>query len=283
MGSRKHCIALGLLAAAAAWAGPAQAAFVKFDDFNSYPVGQLSGQGPAGNTWTAQTGATVAAFGGDNVANVNNNAIPNYRSLTPAGLSIPNANTATTVYWNFNQAGATTNNNWNFIVTDDAAPIDTAGTSEVQFNYDATQAPAGGTTTWRARNGGAFVFLSADGTAAGRISPKADTQYNVWFVINNSANTYKIFMQSDGDPLLASVTQMKSDGGVTDFGFRNGAATNDLITANMGNGGTSAIRFDDVYVDTSGQNLANPVAVPEPASIAGLAAATLGLLLRRRR
>jgi hypothetical protein len=282
MRNRKHCIALGLLAAAAVWAGPARAAFVKFDDFNTYPVGLLNGQGPAANTWTAQAGATVAVSGGDNVANIIN-GIPNFRSLTPTGLSIPNANTASTVYWNFTQAGATTNNNWNFIVTDDAAPVDTAATSEVQFNFDATQAPSGGTTTWRARNGSGFIFLSADGTAAGRITPKADTLYNVWFVINNSANTYKVFMQSDGDPLLANVTQMKSDGNVSDFGFRNGAAANDLVTVNMGNGGSSAIRFDDVYVDTSGQNLTNPVAVPEPASLAGLAAATLGLLLRRRR
>ena len=97
--------------------------------------------------------------------------------------------------------------------------------------------PAGGTTTFRARNAGGFVFLSTDGTAAGRLVPKADTLYNAWFVINNATDTYQVYMQSDGDPALASITQMKSDGNISTFGFRNGAAANDLITANMGNGG----------------------------------------------
>jgi hypothetical protein len=76
--------------------------------------------------------------------------------------------------------------------------------------------------------------------------------------------------------------------GSTSFGFRNGAAANDLITANFGNGAiatANAVNFDDIYVDLSGQNLANPVAagVPEPMSMGLLGVAGAIATMRRGR
>jgi hypothetical protein len=279
-----------LTAATALLPVSALAAFIPFDTFNSYPAGPLNGQGPAGNTWTATAGATVAdSGGGDNVVNFASGGsfIPNYRSLTPAGLSIANSSSAATVYWNFTLSavggGAGSPNNWNFVITDDAAPIDTAGTSEVQFNHDSTASAAG---LFRARQGTVgFKFLSTTGNAAGDILPVANAQYNVWFEINNAADTYQIFMQSDSTPALATRTQVfADDGSGGNFGFRNGAAANALVTANLGsNSPGSVVRMDDIYVDTVGFNTGNPSVVPEPASFGLVALGTAGLVAARRR
>jgi hypothetical protein len=255
------------------------AAFVAFDTFDTYSPGALNGQGPAGNVWTAQTGATVVdAGGGDLRARMAGvNSIPNFRGLGPAGLTILDSSTAATVYWNFTISSGTTGNNWNFIITDVSAPADTAGSSEVQFNYD-----VGAGSAFRARDAGAFELLSLDGTVTGRLLPLPNIIYNAWFEINNSTNTYQVFLQSDGDPLIANRTLMFADNGTgSTFGFRNGAAANDLITANMGSGNTgSIVNFDDIYVDTAGFNPANPV--PEPSTSILLGLAVFGGTLRRR-
>jgi PEP-CTERM motif len=284
---------LFLAAATALLPVSASAAFVLFDNFDSYPAGPLNGQGPAGNLWTAQAGATVANSGGsDNVVNfaIPANAIPNSRSLTPAGLAIPNASAAATVYWNFTISavggGAGSPNNWNFVITDVALPPDTAGSSEVQFNYDSTASPLG---LFRARNAGAFPLLSTTQDATGNILPLANAQYNVWFEINNSTDTYKIFMQSDSTPALAAPTQVFANDGTTgaggNFGFRNGAAANDLITANIGSASPgSVVRMDDIYVDLAAFNTANPVPViPEPGAFALVGLGMFGLMVLRRR
>jgi hypothetical protein len=271
---------------------PARAAFSLFDNFNSYNTGSLSGQGGWVTSTTAGAVTNVVDVGGiDREAQVYGNSIPNYKAL--GGLSIPNASTAATVYFNFRMAAATTGNNFNFIITDVTTPADTAGSSEVQLNFDAAQAPTGGTTTFRVRNGGAFPFATTGGTVATRVMPVAGSQYNGWFVINNSADTYQLYLQNDADPALATptlITGITTDatGAVTSststFGFRNGTAANDLITANFGNGASSAgnlVNFDDIYVDLAGSNTINPT--PEPGSLALIGLGGLGLLNRRRR
>lgn len=274
-----------LVAATALLPVSASAAPILFDNFNSYPTGPLNGQGPVGNVWTALAGATVAdSGGGDHVANLvsGTSTIPNYRSLTPAGLDIPNSSAAATVYWNFtiSAAGAGSGNNWNFVITDDAAPTNTGDTSEVQFNYDSTASPAG---LFRARQGGVgFKFLSTTGGAAGDVLPVANSQYNVWFLINNSTDIYQVYMQSDSTPALAMPTQLlANDGSGGDFTFRNGAAANALTTVNIGsNSPTSVVRMDDIYVDTEAFNLTNPV--PEPSALGLVALGVAGLVARRR-
>jgi hypothetical protein len=89
----------------------------------------------------------------------------NYR-LLPASQTIVNTSTAATVYWNFTLSsvgtGSNTLNNWNFILTDVATPADTAGSSEVQFNFDSSG--AGG--LFRARNGTSNNFYGLSTTAA---------------------------------------------------------------------------------------------------------------------
>jgi hypothetical protein len=291
---RVNKFALGLVAAAALCAAPFQAfgaGFNLFDNFDSYITGPLSGQG--GWTTSTTTGAhtdVVAATLPDKEVQVFGNSIPNSKPL--GALSIPNASSVATVYFNFKMAAAPSGNNFNFIVTDVTTPADTAGTSEVQFNYDAGQtAPAGGVTNFRIRDGGNFRYTSLDTTTANEIPTVANALYNVWFVINNSADNYQVYIQSNDIPALSGTphqvfgldgTTGVSTGGT--FGFRNGAAANDLITVNMGNGAAgNAVNFDDIYVDNTSAtpNLTNPV--PEPAAIGMLALAGFGLLARRRK
>jgi hypothetical protein len=298
---------MGLLAAAVlgAMTFPAHADFQLFDNFNSYNTGTLSGQGgwvvPAQSS-TVQTNVVETGLPDKEVQVIG--AIPNYKAL--GGLTIPNASTAATVYFNFKMAAASTvgsgttatNNNFNFIITDVTQPGDTAGSSEVQLNYDATQFPVGGSTTFRIRNAGAFPFATTGGTVASRVMPVANAQYNAWFVINNSTDTYQLYLQNDADSALATpklITGIVTDasGNVTsstsNFVFRNsgtGAVANDLITANFGNGTTvaaNAVNFDDIYVDLAGSNTTNPVTAPEPASLALLGIGALALVGRRRR
>jgi hypothetical protein len=255
----------------------ASAQFSLFDNFDGYtPGSQLIGQGPAGDLWTltigsptgmvVQAGSTVVGPTGPSAA---------YRGLAPVGLAVPNSSAASTVFWQFN-LGSTTGNNWNFVLTD-VAPTDTAGTSEVQFNFDNASG------NFRARNAGAFKNLSLDGTAAGNVAVVAGVTYNVWFEINNSADNYRVYLQSDGVTGLSSRTQVFANDGTGGlFTFRNGAAANDLINVNFGsgNGQPVATTFDNIYVDPNAFNAVNPV--PEPSTWALIAMGS-GLLFFFRR
>jgi hypothetical protein len=258
---------------------PAFAAFSLFENFNGLNVAPLSGQGG----WTGNVNASVVDTGaGDKVAQLatgGTGTLSNWRPL--GGLSIPDASTASAVYWNFTISSvAASGNNWNFIITDVTNPPDTAGSSEVQFNYDSSQPAV------RARNGANFMNLSLNGTVATDFNPLINVQYNAWFQINNSSNSYTVYLQSNGDARVAVPTQMLADNGSGGtFGFRNGAAANDLITSNFGSASTaSVVQIDDIYVDLAGTNLTNPSTVPEPASgLMALAAGSLLLSARRRR
>jgi hypothetical protein len=256
---------------------PAFGAFSVFESFNGLTAGPLSGQGG----WTGNVNASVVdTGGGDRVAQLatgGTGTLSNWRPL--GGLTIPDSNTASAVYWNFTISSvAASGNNWNFIITDVTNPPDTAGSSEVQFNYDSSQPAV------RARNAGAFMNLSLDGTTSTRFNPLINLQYNAWFQINNSTNSYTVYLQSDGDPRVATPTQMLADNGTGGtFTFRNGAAANDLNTANFGSASSaSVVQFDDIYVDLAGNNLSNPL-IPEPSSAVVLLAGGIFLTMRRKR
>jgi hypothetical protein len=126
------------------------------------------------------------------------------------------------------------------------------------------------------------TIYAYDSSTYSSITADADvsTWYNFWVVIDNAAETYDVYMQSEGDADFASQTQVADDYGFRKSGTNTGAtASIEALFFRTANDGSEA-RFDDLYFDGSGQNLANPV--PEPTvSLLG-ALGLLGLLRRRR-
>ncbi len=120
------------------------------------------------------------------------------------------------------------------------------------------------------------MFVRDDGfKSVGAAS--ADTWYNVWLVLDNDGKETTMYYNTGlGTPATDSSTLFASGA------FRN--VNTDAITTlwvrNNEPGTTGYI--DDIYLDTTGSNLANPI--PEPSSYA-LIAGMLGLcwiMLRRR-
>lgn len=113
------------------------------------------------------------------------------------------------------------------------------------------------------RNGGSF---SEVGPAA------PDTWYNVWLVLDNTNDETDVYFNTGTADATSAGTES-----FTSAGFRNGTANPliRLMVVNNENGTTGYI--DDVYIDTSGENLTNPTAVPEPSTLLLGALALLGL------
>ena len=135
--------------------------------------------------------------------------------------------------------------NWG--ATDVAAPKEFAD-YEVQVNMQVVD-----TLNLRVRDRNAFV----------EVTPfAADTWYKTWVVINNSADTYEVFVQGGA---LETVTQMTA-GGKTVFAFRNGQAANDLVNVFFRTNPphTADFLIDDIYLDTAARNLSDPTAGSAP-------------------
>jgi hypothetical protein len=123
------------------------------------------------------------------------------------------------------------------------------------------------------RNGGGFTD-SADLVQ--------NTWYNLWFVFDNGdtsnseTETYDVYLTTG----TASATA--ADRIADDFAYRGGAGgAIDTFTLREGNsGGRGDAYFDELWIDTTGVNLNNPI--PEPASVALLAAGGLLMTGRRR-
>jgi len=270
---------------------PANAEFTLFENFNNLTAGQpLNGQNGWTSTSNAAASTTVRSGAAGNLAsaaNTSNSATSaNYKPL--GGLSILD-NTTGTVFFQYVKSNggvaANTAMTGSVTLTDVDAPANTSDQNAVMLNSDPGQ--AGG--VFRARNTATVTNLSTAGTTATDLVPNVNAIYNVWFVVDNAANNYKIYIQSNDDPRVSTQTQLVADngsGGV--FGFRDASITRgpnlDMDTFNFGIGGsgvTAQLQVDNVYVDPTGTNLANPA--PEPATLALLGLAGGVTLLRRRR
>ena len=114
--------------------------------------------------------------------------------------------------------------------------------------------------------------------------------YDFFAVLDTTNDELDLYLQADADPLFSGAPVLVGSGGdfdnsldfsgisQTDIGTLSAVAFNDDPTVN--------VLFDNLYVDTTGQNLISPVAataVPEPGSaLLGLAAIG-GIAARRRR
>ncbi len=100
----------------------------------------------------------------------------------------------------------------------------------------------------------------------------ADTLYNFWVVIDNSANTSSLYYSAGGPGETPTLIQ-------SGFVFRN-TTSGDINTFYLGTNSGSVGFLDNIYVDSTGANLTNPVPEPSIALLGGLG--VLGLIRRRR-
>ncbi len=104
------------------------------------------------------------------------------------------------------------------------------------------------------------------------------TWQNFWFVIDNAANTYSVYYTTGTDGATAADLL-----GTADLAFATATADdlNAFAIATTVNRNNDPLLVDDMYIDTTGANLGNPI--PEPATMSLLALGGLAVLRRRRR
>lgn len=285
------------LAVGAIGAPPALAAFVKIDDFQELAVGQpVNGQGKwqaeAGNLFEP-AGVAVDPVDPQNLVlrigqgNYSGGRLGHRETInTVPGLVIHNGTTATLF---FRLRYGDQQMDFSVGMTDVANPIsDVIFNSFTQFESQLALSFTPGSDLLRIRDGATLRTLT-DQVAK-------DTWYNLWLVIDNHADTTRIYIQGGA---FAEQTLL-SVGDQEEFRFRNsGGATqdNDLVTFFIATGRNTSNQppsptehngpafIDDIYLDASGVNLANPV--PEPSTLAltaiGSAALAIGKRLARRR
>ncbi|MBP8606388.1 MAG: immunoglobulin domain-containing protein [Phycisphaerae bacterium] len=221
---------------------------VLLDDFESYTPGALVNAG--GTPWTmlpSWSGAAYFQAEADNTYvaywGANNGTRGIYRSL--GDNRIPASDTATTVFMRV--LAETANTDASFGLTDLAVPTLGGDGYPVFGDFEVQAALISGTL--RARNAGTIVNLA---------TISVGTWYNIWLVVNNSTDTYSLYMTT-GQTSAMGTTPLASN-----FGFRNGAAANDLVTI-LAIGATKAnperVRIDDIHI-MPGVNLTNPTAGP---------------------
>jgi len=290
--SHRLLAALLLLSGGLHFASHAQADFTLIDNFESYGTGgPIHGQG----AWQAErtgdpvsAGVTVDPLNPTNhVMNIGDGGFVGGRLghretiNTDSALTISQGSTATLF---FRLACNTSEIDLSVGMTDVANPIsDVIFNSFTQFESQLAIAFAPGFDKLGVRDVNGLKVLTTN------VQPLE--WYNVWMVIDNLADTTQIYLQ--GGAFAAST--LLDSGGQTSFAFRNGIAGNDLVTFFIATGRNTEnlppnptenigpVYFDDLYIDTTGVNLANPV--PEPGSIVLglLGASTLVITAFRRR
>jgi hypothetical protein len=265
--------------AVAALSPAARAAFVAIDNFNSYVQGSnINGQGGWGTGAQANFGAVVAA----DPASAANNVLQTSNTggtgrvfndfLASRSLSVPTG-TSATLFSRFRSTAAGVDIAFGSSDLDQAALLADA-TSGARFNnFEAYGRVVTNGTQFQVRNGGGFT----DGVNSYVVAP--DTWYNLWFVLDNTAFTYKAYVQGPSD---AGPVQYLGGTATGDFAFRTTATPHgNLISYLLDSNATSgSTYFDDIYLDPAGANLSNPI--PEPTSLALAAFCGLALYFRRK-
>lgn len=141
-------------------------------------------------------------------------------------------------------------------------------------NFDSAAAYAGGIV-----GGGGFGSRNGD-TTESLGNPLADTWYNIWLVVDNSSETYDVYVNSGTS--AATVGDRLWD----DNAFRTTAdgipGSLDKIIVLATNNSTGNAYLDNFILDDAAANL-NYQLVPEPSTYALLFGALASLLILRRR
>jgi hypothetical protein len=249
----------------------ARAEFIKIDDFESYALGEINGQSDGSGTWTAGSTDHVVLESGtanqalDSLGNDTSNAYNDDPNLVIADGSTG------TLFFRIKRGGDDVIGHVVYGLSDVAAPGAWGDYEAGLGDRSAGNGFVGGSLD--VRDAGAYRTLSEIG---------ANEWINLWMVIDNGADTVQVYAQSE--TTFPTQVLLDDDAGTTTFAFRNGTA-DPLITFLMrtSTDHDSPYLLDDIFVDGSGVNLANPI--PEPSSLVLLTLAFAGLALaalRRR-
>lgn len=247
-----------LLAAAIALIAASQAGLV--DDFEGYAAGNLGNV--ASPPWTSVLNATSSnvLIGEEPDGNgyfsyfAPNSGV--VRGGSRAIAAIDNGNTAATFFLRFYTETDSFNNT--FGLSSNAAPT-AFGDMNVMMRV----------------NAGVFDVRDGGGFTAG-VTIQAGTWYNVWAVIDQTTDTFDVYLTSG----LAGATA--ADKVVEGAAFRVGTSNSlvsfvALVQGYAGAPATNKVRLDDLYL-FDGSVLSNPI--PEPATLLVLGLG--GLFLRKR-
>ena len=244
---------------------PAAADFVLVDDFESYaPNASLPPQNGYSTTNGGSAAIVVADSDGADQA-VSIAAGTDVTELSKNAFTIAEGTTGTV----FNQLRFEGNDAPNY-VQGYGSGVDFFGSS---FAF---KAQFGG--------GGTFGILAGNDVDTGS-QLIADATYNIFAVIDNAVGTsdaFRLYIQSDDDANYATLTQVGA--GLTftkSFGGQPLAGDYTSLVFSSFDDVTPTI-VDNYYVDTMGENLVNPIPIPEPGAIGVLGLATAGLLAKRR-
>lgn len=247
-------------------------AFTIIDNFEGLATGGLNEK----NGWTAEGSFTVET----DPANAGNQVVKLDRGSTSTAQRAYKSLSATIA----NGSSGTLFQRFRYESNADAP----GGGSNSAFGLSPVATPGtGGTygsfkTLLNIQHGAAGLRVRDAGTAEELTTPaKIDTTgvyYNLWTVIDNDADTYEVYVQRDGDANFSTQTLITS--GTDPNNFRENTTDGDLATfLFVGQNGVTYL--DDLYIDNTGTNLANPT-IPEP-SAALLSLLGAAILLRRKR
>ncbi|QNN20893.1 hypothetical protein HED60_00945 [Planctomycetales bacterium ZRK34] len=273
-----HRLTINLIAAGfmLLQAGGVRAAFVQVDDFEppTYAADDLLN---GVNGWTVTPGDQRIVTDPADATNLTLRVINANKDTYKAVPGIAPGDTGTLFF--------------RFYVPDDAS-----GDNDIGIGLTGEDAPNNGSllrTYFRLNGESGRIDVHDNGSFEQVASLTAGAWYNVWLVVNNEGTgddvdninngAWSAYIQGGAFATQTQLTHSGSDG-VFDFRDNGDEITLDrfYMRSNSNNGEGDYALVDDIYIDSTASNLANPLAVPAPMALpAGLA--LLATMTTRRR
>jgi hypothetical protein len=251
------------------------AAYILVDDFQSYTTGNSNSGGS--NAFTANGGpwrsrSDTGNITGSGLIQIQNDGSTNHLAFgwnagtRAAYRAVPTIAEGDSAIYYFQIRSGDATPDMSYGLSDQAMATSAAfGDFEVQVALVDDGNGSNGLFKLVARPSSGLVDLAT--------GLSVDTWYDIWLVVNNESDTYDVYFDTNvGDP--NSLGALVGN----DLTFRNGLASNDLVTfmtldpPTGGNPADSQADLDDIYMQV----------IPEPSSMALAVLACLALMHRRK-